>query len=75
MAFLIFREVPNPGHLTKRWLVDSAKTGDVLGYIEFRPGWRKYVWGMLNNAVFDVNCTQEIVDFLKAHATDRQEPK
>lgn len=73
MAFLTFREVPNPGHLTKRWSIHSARNGETLAYIEFRPGWRKYVWGMMPGVIFDIGCTQEVVQFLKDHAEDRNE--
>ena len=73
MAFLVFVEHPNPGKKTKRWLIVPANGGNSIGYIEFHAPWRKYIWGMLNNAIFDVKCTEEVVQFLKQHANDRQE--
>ena len=72
MAHLIFTEHGNPGKKTKRWLIVPANGGSPIGYIEFYAPWRKYIWGMLNNAIFDVSCTQEVADFLTAHAKDRQ---
>lgn len=71
MALLKFDRVENPGNKTCRWIIFNA-TNAQLGFIEYRPTWRKYVWGTLNNAIFDIGCTQEIVDFLKAHKDDRQ---
>jgi hypothetical protein len=72
MKNLNFTEVANPGNKTKRWLITSARTGEQLAYIEFRSGWRKYVWGMLPGVIFDVDCTIEVTEFLKQHAQDRQ---
>ena len=72
MPNLTFEQVPNPGHKTCRWIISSARTAEQLGYIEFRTGWRKYIWGMFNGVIFDVSCTQEVVDFLNAHKDDRQ---
>jgi hypothetical protein len=72
MAFLRFDPVANPGNKTCRWLILSMRDGQQLGYVEYRPTWRKYVWGSLNNAIFDSGCTQEITNFLIAHKDDRQ---
>ena len=72
MSHLMFTPQPNPGNKTCRWIIMNAGTGGHLGYIEYRPTWRRYVWGTLNNAIFDVECTQEIVDFMKAHKDARQ---
>jgi hypothetical protein len=77
MSHLRFDRKPNPGNKTCRWLIvnpagdEDTGTGQ-LGFIEYRPTWRRYVWGTLNNAIFDVECTKEIVDFLLAHKDDRQ---
>ncbi len=68
---LTFNPVPNPGKKTCRWVIHNS-TGEQIGYIEYRPTWRKYVWGSLNNAIFDITCTQLIIDFLNAHKDDRQ---
>lgn len=73
MAHLTFVEHGNPGKKTKRWLIVPARGGDAIGYIEFYAPWRKYIWSMLNGAIFDVGCTQEVVDFLRVHAGDRQQ--
>lgn len=72
MKHLRFDPVPNPGNKTCRWRIANADTNELLGYIEYRPTWRKYVWGTMNNAIFDVTCTQEIVDFLNANKDARQ---
>jgi len=72
MSFLTFKETENPGKKTKRWTIYSTG-GDFLGWVVFHAPWRKYVWAMANvNVIFDVACTQEVVDFLKLHKDDRQ---
>jgi hypothetical protein len=73
MVHLRFDLQPNPGNKTCRWIIANALSSEAaLGFIEYRPTWRRYVWCALNNAIFDVDCTQEIVDFLRLHAQDRQ---
>jgi hypothetical protein len=73
MSFLIFNEVANLGKKTKRWTIHPRlDTGTIIGWIEFRPTWRKYVWAMAPESIFDAGCTQEVVDFLKLHKDDRQ---
>lgn len=72
MSFLNFMEQPNPGKLTKQWHVYSkTESGHPLGIIYYRPGWRKYVFES-GNASYDINCLNEIVNFLKEHKDDRQ---
>ena len=71
MAFLRFVEVSNPGKKTKRWKIEGELSGVILGYIEFHAPWRKYIWSMLHGTIFDVKCTEEVVQFLKGHAEDR----
>jgi len=73
MSFLLFREVSNPDKKTRRWTIQSRlDETTTIGWIEFYTSWRKYVWGMIPGSVFDVGCTQEVVDFLKLHKDDRQ---
>jgi len=72
MSFLDFREVANPGKKTKRWSIYSTQGGNTpLGWIQFFAPWRKYVWETTPGSIFDVKCTQEVVDFLNAHKDDR----
>jgi hypothetical protein len=75
MSYLSFVEQPNPGKLTKVWHIYSAVQAGPqphpLGVIHYRPGWRKYVFWP-GDAVFDVGCLTEIVNFLTQHKDDRQ---
>ena len=70
MAFLRFSEAANPGKKTKRWAIYSSNDS-LLGWIEFYAPWRKYIWSMNGGVIFDVKCTEEVVQFLKDHAEDR----
>lgn len=75
MSYLNFVEQPNPGKRTKVWYIYSAvqpgPQPHPLGVIQFRPGWRKYIFWP-GDAVFDVNCLAEITNFLTQHKDDRQ---
>ena len=73
MSFLVFTEIPNPGKKTKRWTIHSVRNEyDTIGWVEYHAPWRKYVWGMTVGVIFDANCTQEVIEFLKLHKDDRQ---
>lgn len=63
-SFLVFEEVPNPKGKTKRFRVKNT-SGDVLGWIHWRSGWRKYVYGTGQSVTeYDVVCLTEISNFL-----------
>jgi hypothetical protein len=69
--YLRFEEQPNPGRKTKCWTIVGITAGVVLGDVYFHVPWRKYVWRMGPGCIFDVGCTQEIIDFLTMHKDDR----
>lgn len=71
MSNLVFNEHGNPGRKTKRWIITNT-SGTYLGFVQFHAPWRKYVWGMLDGSIFDVECTKEVIAFLEAHKDDRQ---
>jgi uncharacterized membrane protein len=73
MSFLQFYGVENPDRKTKRWIIRSTRNpGSILGWIEFHAPWRKYIWSMAHGVIFDIGCTEEVVEFLKLHKDDRQ---
>jgi len=73
MNYLNFVEQPNPGKVTKLWYVYSTTSpgGIPLGIIQYRPGWRKYVFAP-GESIFDAGCLTDIVNFLVQHKDDRQ---
>lgn len=70
--YLNFKEQPNPGKKTKRWEVVSASDHSLLGWIEYRPGWRRYVASFAVGAVFDSKCLTELSKFLDENRETRQ---
>jgi len=64
MAFITFdpRGTSESGK-TKRWAVNSIQGGDLLGWIDYKPQWRRYVF-TTTGATFDATCLQEIALFL-----------
>lgn len=63
-TYLKFEDVSSEKKKTKDFRIWSRNNGSFLGYINWRPGWRKYVFTP-SEAVFDSICLQDIVDFLK----------
>lgn len=51
---------------TKIWLVQNAKSGCPLGHIQWRGGWRAYVFHPANDTIFDTKCLSEIAAMLAA---------
>ena len=64
MAFITFEpKGTSESGKTKRWTVNSAASGELLGWIGYKPQWRRYVF-TTTDAIFDATCLQEIALFL-----------
>ena len=46
------------------YVVENNKSGATLGFIEWYPQWRQYVFSPLD-AIFSQDCLLDIVDFIK----------
>ena len=69
MSFLTFEDRgTSESGKTRRWTVKSGQGGDLLGWIEWKAIWRRYVF-TTTGASFDATCLQEIALFL-ARETD-----
>jgi hypothetical protein len=53
------------GRKTQVWQVSAIVGGDVLGLVEWRRGWRRYVFEPEGDVVFDACCLREMADFLE----------
>ena len=70
MGYLRFTKDPDdPAKKTKTFTVINLNQ-DLLGRVFWHSPWRKYVF-WVGGFMFDVNCLQEIVDFLRSE-TDKQ---
>lgn len=69
MSFLKFIELPNKGK-TRLFSVINA-SHEVLGYIKWRSGWRKYIFSTIE-AQYDTKCLNEIIDFINKLMEDRK---
>ena len=49
---------------TNRWTVDAARSGDLLGQVEWYAPWRQYVFEPEPGCVFNVGCLDDISAFL-----------
>lgn len=71
-SFLQFEEVPNPKGKTKRFNVRN-NDGFLLGWIHWRSGWRRYVYGTGQSVTeYDVNCLTEITTFIQKLMDERK---
>lgn len=57
---LNFREVENTGKKTKVVTVEN-KEKNLLGFIYFKPQWRKFIFDTNDAIVYDNNCLRDIV--------------
>lgn len=76
MSYLNFQELPNLGKKTKVWNVyskNSPSSDGPLGSVEWRPTWRKYVFGPSGGTVYDPACLREISDFMESQTTEHKE--
>lgn len=72
MSFLLFESHgTSPSGKTGRWAVKNKTTQEVLGWIDWRSGWRRYVVNTASAMVFDSGCLREIADFLDAEMAKR----
>lgn len=60
---LNFREVENTGKKTRVVLVEN-KNKELLGFIYFKPQWRKFIFDTNDAIVYDNNCLRDIVSTL-----------
>lgn len=66
MSHLYFNELNNEGKKTLRWEVMNTSTDEVLGVIQFRGAWRKYVFVPSQFTLYDASCLREIADFTES---------
>ncbi len=73
MNYLLFEDKgTSPSGLTRRWIVKNQNIGEILGWIEWKAGGRKYRFCPIKGTGFDAGCLQEIADFLKEQMALRQ---
>lgn len=71
-SFLQFEEVPNPKGKTRRFKVNNT-SGEPLGWIHWRSGWRRYVYGTGPGVTeYDVSCLTEITAFIQKLMDERK---
>lgn len=61
------------GRVTGAWHVHSLVDGSRLGYVDWRNGWRRYVFNPAMGTIYDAGCLREIADFCEEKTRDQQE--
>lgn len=67
----VFKGTSDSGK-TGRYVVVSALTGTILGWIEFHAPWRKYWFCPLNGTAYDASCLADITNFLVELTAERK---
>ena len=69
--FLDIRELDNPGRKTRSFEV-SNKAGNLLGFIHFYTGWRRYVFSTIgSHIVLDPACMYDLANFMRDLTQER----
>ena len=69
--FLVFKEIPNEGKKTKKFQVLTKYNG-LLGTIGWYGPWRKYVFSIAGESIYDSSCLSDIIQFLNNLMEDRK---
>lgn len=59
-----FKEFREPFIEGRCFMIVNNKTEASLGTIYFYPQWKKYVFEGFEGCCFDVNCLNDIIDFI-----------
>lgn len=68
--YLKFKEVPNEGKKTKRFIILNLQ-GETLGSIYWKGSWRKYIYFTIK-AEYDTKCLTEIINFINNLMNERK---
>jgi len=68
--FLNYTELPSNGATIVVGVGNNS--GDKLGYIKWRVGWRRYVFLPMEETVFDAACLTDITEFINKLMADRK---
>lgn len=72
--YLVFKRVKLGSK--KTYNVDVLnKQGEILGTIQWRSGWRTYVFTPLGNIDFDSKCLKDITSYIGSLLTERKGTK
>lgn len=69
-TFLTFVETTQTGK-TRKYDVFSTHSGDILGHIHWRSGWRRYVMSFDKDCDWSVECMAECYKFVQKLMEDR----
>lgn len=66
-SYIRFEVAPQAyGRKTSRWIVVSISSGNTLGWIDWRIGWRQYVFEPNDNTSWSSGCLRDVIAFLDA---------
>lgn len=70
-GWLTFKDLGKiEGGVTRRYEVNS--NGDILGYVLWRSGWRRYTYQPKADTVYDFSCLTTIAEFVRLCTDERK---
>lgn len=73
MKHIVIKQVATPtGIVTKRWVVHAKKSDAMLGVIQWRTGWRCYVFEPCFPTVFEQVCLRDIATFIEERTAEHK---
>lgn len=69
--WIVFREIPAPG-VTKRWEIVTKKGGEVIGWIGWSNGWRRYVIQPAMLTEWEQDCLRDVAAFIEEQTANRK---
>lgn len=71
-SFLVFVDISKKFvRITKTFEVRNTSE-EMLGWIAWKAGWRRYVFQPVNETVFDASCLAEIAGYLEKLMNERR---
>ncbi len=43
----------------------NNKKGDVIGWIDYHPQWKQYIFISQRNSIWSVDCLEDVINFIK----------
>ena len=69
--YLKFEDISSPNKKTKDFRIWHTETNVFLGFINWKSGWRRYVFTPPGDCVYDCGCLKGITDFISGLMKER----
>ncbi len=63
----------SPTGITKRWVLQNTRTGEIVGWVQWHGPWRRYCYFDKEASLYDSDCLRLIADFLEKAMVEHKE--